>query len=72
MYGVDAADNLIQKVISQSSIVKPDVIIVNGDIVAHGHAAESTDNSSVIETKWNSSKDIMNIVFFMMRSQYPD
>lgn len=48
------------------------MIIVNGDIVAHDHAAEATDNSSVIETKWNSSKDIMNIVFFMMRSQYPD
>jgi hypothetical protein len=49
MYGVDAADKLIEKVVKKSADSNPDVIIVNGDLVAHDHAAESTDNETVKE-----------------------
>ena len=72
MYGVDAPLDLIKMVVEKSTDANPDVIIVNGDIVGHDHAAESTDNQTVVDQKWNATKDIMNTSFGVIRQQFPD
>jgi predicted phosphodiesterase len=54
---------MIDKIVNKSADSNPDVIILNGDFVAHGHTAEANDSATTIEVKWASAKAIMGFVF---------
>ena len=60
VYGVDSYDELIYEVVNKSKEVNPDIIIVNGDLVAHGFAADPSDNDTIRDDKWTYAKSIID------------
>lgn len=70
-YGCDSYEPLLIEVINQTKENNPDVIVVNGDLIGHGYAANETDNQTQIETKWNNAKTIINGSLNLIREAHP-
>lgn len=63
-------NNLLEKMVSNDDI--GDIVLLNGDFIAHKHAASASDWSWTIDKKWTENLKIMTDTLSTIRTHLPN